>query len=287
MNDKVPDILFHYTSQEGLLGIIQGKEIFATEIRYLNDAMEFAYAIGFAITAIKWLKKKYFSSYPVLLEQTVSRLKRLEKQVGSADNAPIFVCSLSSVGDLLSQWRGYCPNANGYSLGFRFEKIDELAKYHGLALSRCLYREMDQTRKIKELLDQATSVYEAGRKSTLEWEARRTVRIEAAISVFMTGFLDIAPTLKDPKFEEESEWRLISHTGTSAFPLYFRVGKSMLIPYSKFPLIDREGDFSIAKIYVGPTPHKSLSAQSVRRLLRANTLNECIVESSSVPYVAW
>ena len=41
---KTPDILYHYTSQEGLLGIIGTGNIWATDILYLNDATEYTYA---------------------------------------------------------------------------------------------------------------------------------------------------------------------------------------------------------------------------------------------------
>ncbi len=32
-----PELLYHYTTQEGLLGIFDTQEIWATHIRYLND----------------------------------------------------------------------------------------------------------------------------------------------------------------------------------------------------------------------------------------------------------
>jgi len=41
---KEPDIIFHYTSLEGLLGIIKSKSIWATNVFYLNDASELNYS---------------------------------------------------------------------------------------------------------------------------------------------------------------------------------------------------------------------------------------------------
>ena len=34
------ELLYHYTTQEGLLGILRDKCIWATDIRYLNDTSE-------------------------------------------------------------------------------------------------------------------------------------------------------------------------------------------------------------------------------------------------------
>lgn len=44
--DRVPPpVLYHYTNQKGLLGILDSKEIWASHTQYLNDANEFRYAI--------------------------------------------------------------------------------------------------------------------------------------------------------------------------------------------------------------------------------------------------
>jgi hypothetical protein len=44
----VPPLLYHYTDATGLLGIVQSRAIWATHIRYLNDAQEFDYAADLA-----------------------------------------------------------------------------------------------------------------------------------------------------------------------------------------------------------------------------------------------
>src|SRR6266568_442547 len=38
--------LYHYTSQEGLLGILSSKTLWATRIQSLNDSTEFAYTLA-------------------------------------------------------------------------------------------------------------------------------------------------------------------------------------------------------------------------------------------------
>jgi adenosylmethionine-8-amino-7-oxononanoate aminotransferase len=41
-------VLYHYTSQAGLLGIINSKVLWASNIFYLNDTTEFAYFVDLA-----------------------------------------------------------------------------------------------------------------------------------------------------------------------------------------------------------------------------------------------
>ncbi len=44
---KTPDKpIYHYTSQEGLIGILRDRVLWATKIQYLSDSAEFSYAYG-------------------------------------------------------------------------------------------------------------------------------------------------------------------------------------------------------------------------------------------------
>ncbi len=44
-NGAEPELLYHYTTQKGLLGILHERCIWATHIRYLNDASEFKHGV--------------------------------------------------------------------------------------------------------------------------------------------------------------------------------------------------------------------------------------------------
>jgi hypothetical protein len=55
-------------------------------------------------------------------------LDQLFSDLEKIDRTNVCVCSFSEKGDLLSQWRGYCPQGVGYSIGFDSAKLNELAK---------------------------------------------------------------------------------------------------------------------------------------------------------------
>jgi hypothetical protein len=38
--NEIPETLYHYTTQDGLLGILKDQSLWATHILYLNDSME-------------------------------------------------------------------------------------------------------------------------------------------------------------------------------------------------------------------------------------------------------
>jgi len=49
----IPKHLYHYTSQKGLLGILQSKKLWMTNILYLNDSSEFLYTVDLVKTELE------------------------------------------------------------------------------------------------------------------------------------------------------------------------------------------------------------------------------------------
>jgi hypothetical protein len=74
-----PDPLYHYTGQEGLLGIISTGQLRATKIQYMNDSTELGRAINLAHKEIKKHeidpdKRELLKS---LIEHTAVRLSKV------------------------------------------------------------------------------------------------------------------------------------------------------------------------------------------------------------------
>jgi hypothetical protein len=49
--------IYHYTGQEGLLGIGNKREIWASHAQYLNDQLEFKYAVGIALEEVERMRR--------------------------------------------------------------------------------------------------------------------------------------------------------------------------------------------------------------------------------------
>src|SRR5215510_2035523 len=56
-----PDLLFHYTSPTGLIGIVKEKQVWATNITYLNDAKEIGHAVDYAMHFLKNLQAPHWT----------------------------------------------------------------------------------------------------------------------------------------------------------------------------------------------------------------------------------
>jgi hypothetical protein len=98
-----PGLLFHYTSSDGLVGILRAKEMWASNVAVLNDTKEIGHAIDYARNAIE--NKKRLGSV------NASDIRVLDEMHSYSPYAAkrYYVASFSEDRDLLSQWRAYCP----------------------------------------------------------------------------------------------------------------------------------------------------------------------------------
>jgi hypothetical protein len=116
--------------------------------------------------------------------------------------------------------------------------------------------------------------------------------VMAHFSSFLSFVPIIAPVFKDQAFRGEKEWRVVIYS-TSPYleGAKFRFSDSMLIPYVELPLESEPGvgvlSGAIDRIVIGPTPHKELSLDSVRRLVLKFEFPGDRVSNSDVPYRHW
>jgi hypothetical protein len=294
-----PSILYHYTSQKGLLEIVNSKTIWATNIYYLNDSLEYEYAVKL----IQEVIDEYLAPLPPVrtpgrglpssgdkddLESIKRILLESAKQMLSAftSSCHVYVCSFSEEGDQLSQWRGYCPNGNGFSVGFGTSHLIAQMAKSSLDLVQCIYNKSEQVEIVKNIIDKLISDLEldAGKSADI----KKDFLVEALSKIIpqsVGNLLSIMPRLKHETFHEEKEWRFVNIFFGSE-PVHFREGKSMIIPHIVIPLAENEEPNKIDRIIIGPTPHQQLAQKAVQLLMESNKI-KCEVELSKTPYRTW
>lgn len=270
---KPPEILYHYASPGGLYGIITNKSLWTTNIHYFNDSSEFSYAINIA---------KNLLTYDSRLKIEPEFIKMINSHMSSISKVQKFVFSLSECGDLLSQWRGYCPTTGGYSLGFDPNKLSEIAsKNHEFYLYPCQYDRSIQEALIREVLTEAFENYQVVKQnfSTPEDISRM------CWGQFTSKFGVVAAIVKDPSWSEEKEWRLASHPLPITHPNFkMRVGKYNLIPYLELALGDTPEQWPFKNVIVGPNLHQELALNSVSSLLFINKIKYGSITCSRIPF---
>jgi hypothetical protein len=281
LQQPMPEFLYHYTNQDGLLGIVSSGSLWATRMTYLNDATEYALPLRIIRERLSdELQNKEMEPAPSTAIDTV-RTNRINQRKERAAafcrlttemNCNICVTSFCKTGDLLSQWRGYAGGGYGYSLGFIPSKLKTIACDSGFILGKCIYDPDLQKQIIAE---------------GVEYLLTKPASPKVEATDYFWYVMTCAAFFKDPSFEQEQEWRLVSHDAVRVIlKACFRKGKSMIIPYISIPINSAE-NLAIDHVFVGPCQHMELSRESVDDMLFRNEIADVTVKPSSIPFRDW
>ncbi len=255
-------MLYHYTSFAGLMGIVQEKALWASEIRYLNDSQELQH-FGRLVHSlvIRALEATPHQQSADILGQFDQWLReRL------ALGPMIFVGSLTENGNLLSQWRGYCGHGQGVSLGFAPDRVVLAARDRAFTIGRCIYEGGRQTQLVDDFLK---ILLAAANSRGPDGALPATQSFHGFFQELEPQIFRIAPLFKSGAFSEESEWRAVSLPVLNFVqpPIRYRPGATMLIPFIDMPLPTDNGRLVLPKVYIGPTSTPGLSVHSVSMYL--------------------
>ena len=275
-HENVPKTLYHYTSLEALVSIVQSKRLRASNIRFLNDRTE---SLRLKESVLAILNKRVSYKDKEIVRTIVDLLGSTEKQSH-------FVASLSEKDDLLSQWRAYCPSGVGVSIGFRSSVLNEqwIANprseddplFLSTSLQKVRYYASEHQPELQDFIErllvlEQKAVASAGTghlnpsvlavvspciDPKLLPEAQQESLVGIALKaiaeaegesisarLFMPGstiaswVINLAPFVKHEAFEEECEWRKIVSKDNRLMPgQMFRLGKSTLIPFIEIML---------------------------------------------------
>jgi hypothetical protein len=261
---------------QGLLGICSSKPLWATNIHYLNDFLEFSQGLTIADQRIRhFLSRSNPPTAKALLEHCLDRLRSL---IGS----PIFVASFSQDGDRLSQWRGY-SEPSGVAIAFDFKEIVEIAGHHGAFIIKCLYKDDEKVQTIDWIIEQSVRKLDsipAGQDPII-----------FCSSAFAGALLTYAPAFKHRAFSEEAEWRLVTRVYPFDSRISSRATARMVIPHFDVDLaqpprcaIDRHETIGISGVVVGPHSHTQLAMEGVRSMMQSKKMRCEWIAHSDAPY---
>ncbi len=287
-------ILYHYTSQQGLLGILDSKAVWATNTHFLNDQTEFVHGLSFArAMANHSYHDDYWESFGFLLRDHLEKL--------GGDN--LYVSSFSEKPDLLSQWRGYCPGGSGYCIGFDQVLMAEYCKEQGIRLEKCLYKHEEQLSAVSTIISYAKEFFPAVPHTVEEFfslpieekldcmfelKKRLDGDLKPEADRVMDGICEslseLAPLFKNEGFYEEAEWRIIANRPAQA--VCFRPGPSYVIPYISMDMLKAKPHV-LKRVIVGPNPNQSRAVKAAELLVKQYGYDTDIVTSSNIPFNNW
>ena len=280
----VPETLYHYTDQAGMLGILQSKVIWATKIQFLRDQHELRHAVYLAKPMLREMESRGQSDHEA------SFFRHLGDIVDELARFETYICSFSENSDALSQWRAYSPQGTGYALGFNTEALSPRMEAQQFRFAHCYYDEAEQTQFLKLIGKVASTHFREDLDPTTPPKTRRDFDQLRATRHFVVNFALAGPMLKDHAFSDEVEWRMISSPYASLAPERLRVrsGRSFPVPYYEFELTAPGEPLLLNELVIGPCPDPDLAKLAVKELFRPTGDVLCSnVRCSTIPYRNW
>jgi hypothetical protein len=317
---EIYEIVYHYTTLDGLLGILQTKTLWATHCKFLNDYSEIVLfkdkLVSLSLPYVREAYEKLIKQSPYV-EQEISQAGGLSHVI--QHDTEVFVnAQYEATGDdiyifsfcgqhkdprvnsngLLSQWRGY-GTGGGLALVFNTQKLEEMLEievkkfeYNVMNLSDVIYS--DNENKLKEELSEDLSIIGNAVKAVFD---KQKLIEKGKLAEAYRPFVNCISRYKHYGFSEENEVRLVALPTVIDQEYLKLAGKDevvkpekerklrnkngQLVPYIEL-LNSTDIELPVERIIVGPHKEKEARAAALRVMLK-NTGIE--ITCSDIPFV--
>ena|ERR1700730_12932541 len=265
---RAPKILYHYTKAATFQEILNSGTIWASDIRYMNDASEVTYVSDILKSVIKEAKRSVHGDHECKLLERISTFDITEM-------FRVFALCFSELHDSIPQWIAYAGRRGGFAIGMKLDpRLLQVEHEEGGAQTGYLVKVVYDDDKLRavsqDLIAQLVELYRHARDQVAE---HLRIFVMARFSqAWQSGFSDLMLSFKQPGFEHEKEWRLVcpvlkwEEKGTQ-----YHVGVMGLIPHLPLKLTHTvgvsSGRFPVAEVIQGPTAERELALEALRRFL--------------------
>ena len=314
--DGKEGIVYHYTSPDAFLSIIQYQTLRFTDIRYLNDRSEGIYFVKLLLDFMDKHKTKYpyFNEVvnALLKKNDLSKIRNLETTNIDFDGIPgmpykaerVFVFCTCLEADSLNMWNYYVNSGSyqGYNIGFRVpellkafdtpkeNQIDSFTVHYG----KVLYTEKEHYAEIEHLaegMERGITFNSSDGSGVTERDLRYA-------QLRLRSYIDsLGAFYKHPKFKSEEEFRVIIEIADDQIPRteddstrYFgeynqkmRQGfcskQGLIVPFLTVTFPPK----AIYRVTAAPMIEYDIAKNSIRELLTTSKIDGVKIYKSTVP----
>jgi hypothetical protein len=291
---KPDTIIYHYTTADALMGILESRTLRASNVLFMNDPLELRYSLNLATSTIDATRHhekdpineiyaRYYKTY------FITKLEpRAERQ---------FVLSFSLNPDSLHLWNAYARN-DGYAIGFRLSdflgglmstnaedtstKIMRLLEagtpsYHAYSLyfGKMLYSKQLQENLLSEavsFLDRALSLISTIRPN------RPPIEMQAEMSPFLQLFTTILYNMKHEPHQIEEEFRIVLIPDEVSKVAMYINRNGIITPYIALGKISEQ----ISCLVVGPKMRDEAATKGLRSFLNSKGHDRVQIVQSAI-----
>ena len=287
---KPPPVLYHYTNDAGLAGIVESGRLWFSDIFALNDPSELRHGVSIAIDL---LKSRATAARPEIAT-FASMFERFDLDAGIEEAGHFFISCFSGDGDDLGQWRAYADNGQGFALGFETGSLeDAFTKKKGKPIKQhstfhITYDDEELTRIQTVLVDLIDPLISLPRTTGVRGDALHAYMMELLVYHSMNVIRGVM-FFKHQAYKNENEYRFqqLFRRDKPAPAVKYRRRPTSLVHYREFDWRKR-GPRALTKIVIGPAADRAKSGRFVKDCLAAFHPEPGSVELvySKIPYRA-
>ncbi len=284
---KEPKIIYHYTNDVGLRGILQTGQLWSTNIFNLNDPSELSHGCSLAANILNKMAEKHLPE-----TQLFAKLFSHFVQDGLRSTADYFVCAFSTDDDDLGQWRAYADNGRGYALGFDADILaNGFAKKDGNQIPNnstfhITYDDVGLEKLHRQIIESMFDLISLPRGRKLDETSVNAFTMELSV-LLSINVLQAALYFKHKAYENEKEFRFLQLYGTDAPSLEVkqRFRTNELVRYKEFDWKHLQAGV-LKQIVIGPGADRKKATQFVTDCLTAFEIGNVEIQHSNIPYRA-
>jgi hypothetical protein len=252
--------LFHYTSTEGLVGIINKKTFFLSDMMASTDQTEIRYGFDIVKQVLKECESDDLVNY-LLVGYYLETF-------GLGKDMFVYAVCFCDEDDALTQWRGYSP-AGGFAIGVDFKGLkQEAAERDGFYLRRMVYALDGQRDIVRRIINCGKTLFpkvRAAANGRQDTQLLNGFATAVAVRLFKSSLL-----FKHKAFSSEREWRFFTVETDETMrhnPSRFRTRGNAIIPYIELSF-DSEPTL-IRQIRCSPGVWSGSALYGVKRLAKS------------------
>ena len=278
------DKLYHYTTADGIRGIVENREFMATKSDFLNDKLEFQYAVE----VMERLMEKYIVNEDLRV-QFSEKLKAEIDRIGiitSANSAveenemSFYVVAFSKQQNNSLLWAEF-TDFRGYCLEFDYEKIVEGFQHRVFLHGTVIYDEEEQMNGLLEsLLSCIHSLVEKGAEDLQGFFEEDAIPSEKSLDQLVDAMAVVcsvyAMFFKKSYFAGEEEYRFIFpplHRERGEDKPQFRLLDQIFLPYIMVELEAEQADLPLQSVMVGAKNNSDIAVRGMKYFLKTQGLD--------------
>lgn len=302
-NIEVRNTIYHYTSPQGLIGILgsENPKLFFTQYDSLNDLKERKDVLDFLYGYCEYRVKE--NLMPKELEEEIRKIElsdksRIEHNLDKIiwlddgekyccktemknEDCYTYICSFSREPDLLPMWRMYSKSEHyeGYCLGLRSEDFKirtSFGRGYKIELRNVVYTDSDKTAILDKLLIPIMQHYN-------EYSIQDKLVVIEIIKQLIFNYQFV---FKNKAFEYEKEIRAILHvpknlnsTLVNLSERKYRTVNGMIVPYVEYEIPHA----NLLSVNLAPSLKEEINKNNLTDFLVSKKYDNVKVYGSEIP----